>query len=151
MEEVAAADEEEAKQRAAVRAEVEAAGKTIKSTTEKSWESAKRKQKRLDEEKEKMNLMYLQKDRNTDKKKHRAAEALSVKRSRAVRAVGGLDQDFDHWGMGARSSRDKLSKKAMPEEIFRDYDPEATELRKGGKKGKHSFKSKSKFKRRKKK
>lgn len=66
-------------------------------------------------------------------------------------AVGGLDQDMIEWG-GAAGSTGGLSKKqiknAAKEKEFTEFDANKR-LRKGGKLGKSSFKSKSKFKRRK--
>ncbi len=68
-------------------------------------------------------------------------------------AVGGIDQDMADWaengssgGGGARMSK-KAIKEAAREKAFTDFDPEKR-LRKGGKIGHNSFKSKSKFKRR---
>ena len=64
-------------------------------------------------------------------------------------AVGGLDQDMMDWG--GSSSGSGLSKKQIKqdskEKDFTEYNPEK-KLRKGGKIGASSFKSKSKFKRR---
>ena len=64
-------------------------------------------------------------------------------------AVGGLDQDMLDWG---GSSGSGLSKKQMKQDAkekdFTDFNPDK-KLRKGGKIGVSSFKSKSKFKRRK--
>lgn len=65
-------------------------------------------------------------------------------------AVGGLDQDLMDWGGSSAGSG--LSKKQMKQDAkekdFTDFNPEK-KLRKGGKIGASSFKSKSKFKRRK--
>ena len=66
-------------------------------------------------------------------------------------AVGGLDQDMVEWGGSAGSSggmSKKQIKKAAMEKEFTEFDANKR-LRKGGKLGKSSFKSKSKFKRRK--
>ena len=64
-------------------------------------------------------------------------------------AVGGLDQDMMDWG--GSSSGSGLSKKQIKqdskEKDFTEYNPDK-KLRKGGKIGASSFKSKSKFKRR---
>ena len=64
-------------------------------------------------------------------------------------AVGGLDQDLMDWG---GSSSGGLSKKQMKQDAkekdFTEFNPDK-KLRKGGKIGASSFKSKSKFKRRK--
>mmetsp|Transcript_17402 Transcript_17402/g.17488 ORF Transcript_17402/g.17488 Transcript_17402/m.17488 type:complete len:764 (+) Transcript_17402:55-2346(+) len=67
-------------------------------------------------------------------------------------AVGGYDQDLNEWS-GGNDGGKKLSKKkqrlaAMKDKEFTEFDP-SKKLRKGGKVGKASFKSKGKFKRRK--
>lgn len=65
---------------------------------------------------------------------------------RPVFAVGGLDQDMAEWsGKGDVAAR--KSKKKKEEKDFTDFDP-SKRLRKGGKVGHNSFKSKGKFKRR---
>jgi hypothetical protein len=63
-------------------------------------------------------------------------------------AIGGIDQDMSEWGEGGGSVSKKLLKKDARQKEFTDFDPEKR-LRKGGKVGKSSFKSKAKFKRRK--
>eukprot|EP01039_Chlorochromonas_danica_P005723 gene5723-6307_t len=75
------------------------------------------------------------------------AKKASKKRLKVVRqkfAVGGLDLD-DDWG-GAKA--DRLRKKAAPEPTFKEFDA-SKYLRKGGKKGNATFKSKGRYKRRK--
>ncbi|CAE7655110.1 unnamed protein product [Symbiodinium microadriaticum] len=69
---------------------------------------------------------------------------------RPVFAVGGLDQDMLDWnggGSGGKINR-KAAERDAREGKFTDFDPNK-KLRKGGKIGMQSFKSKSKFKRRK--
>jgi ATP-dependent RNA helicase DDX27 len=63
-------------------------------------------------------------------------------------AVGGLDQDMLNWGAGGVKLSTKSSKKRQAEEEFTEFDPNKR-LRKQGKLGKHAFKSKAKYKRRK--
>jgi hypothetical protein len=74
-------------------------------------------------------------------------------------AVGGLDQDFVDWGMGANGSSKTAGgsqggmtkgqiRQAARDKPFTEFDS-AKQLKKGGKVGNKSFKSKSKFKRRK--
>mmetsp|Transcript_21014 Transcript_21014/g.46679 ORF Transcript_21014/g.46679 Transcript_21014/m.46679 type:complete len:875 (+) Transcript_21014:83-2707(+) len=84
-----------------------------------------------------------------------------VKMQKVVRqsfAVGGLDQDFVDWGMGANGSSKTAGgsqggmtkgqiRQAARDKPFTDFDS-TKQLRKGGKVGNKSFKSKSKFKRR---
>ena len=68
---------------------------------------------------------------------------------RPVFAVGGLDQDMLDWnggGGGGKTSK-KAEKKDAREKKFTEFDPNK-KLRKGGKIGNKSFKSKGKFKRR---
>mmetsp|Transcript_46626 Transcript_46626/g.92390 ORF Transcript_46626/g.92390 Transcript_46626/m.92390 type:complete len:900 (-) Transcript_46626:82-2781(-) len=73
-------------------------------------------------------------------------------------AVGGLDQDYVDWGMGTAGSASSQGgskggmnktqiRQAAREKPFTDFDA-SKKLRKGGKAGNKSFKSKSKFKRR---
>ncbi len=77
------------------------------------------------------------------------------KRTKIVRqkfAVGGFDHDMAEWS-GSSGGINRVNKKAMKQQAKRDlefeeFDPEK-KLRKGGKKGHQSFKSKAKFKRRK--
>jgi hypothetical protein len=65
-------------------------------------------------------------------------------------AVGGLDQDMMDWGGSSSGSglSKKQIKKDSKEKEFTEYNPDK-KLRKGGKIGVSSFKSKTKFKRRK--
>jgi ATP-dependent RNA helicase DDX27 len=64
-------------------------------------------------------------------------------------AVGGIDPDIISWGEGKTSSLSKKeSKKLRMEKEFTDFDPNKR-LKKGGKSGTSSFKSKAKYKRRK--
>lgn len=65
-------------------------------------------------------------------------------------AVGGLDADLMDWGTGGAGGLKSKDAKRMQRQVeeFRGFDPDK-KLRKGGKIGKSSFKSKSKFKRRK--
>jgi ATP-dependent RNA helicase DDX27 len=146
MEEIAEADEEiaEAEARAKDRAEALNAGKTVKSTTEKLWESSKRNVKKEKEEREEA-MLFLQKDRNVAKKKAKGAETLFAKKSGPKFAVGGLDQDMSDWGLQHKNAS-KFTKKAQKEEEWKEYDPNATE--KGKKQANKSFKSKSRYKRR---
>ena len=68
-------------------------------------------------------------------------------------AVGGLDQDYVDWGMGSAGSASAQGgskgqiRQAAREKPFSDFDA-TKKLRKGGKLGHNSFKSKSKYKRR---
>lgn len=73
-------------------------------------------------------------------------------------AVGGLDQDYVDWGMGSAGSASAQGgskggmtkgqiRQAAHEKPFSDFDA-TKKLRKGGKLGHNSFKSKSKYKRR---
>jgi hypothetical protein len=73
-----------------------------------------------------------------------------VKVVRQKFAVGGLDADgFDFGGnSGYAGMSKKQIKQAAREKPFTDFDPNKR-LRKGGKAGRVSFKSKAKFKRRK--
>lgn len=64
---------------------------------------------------------------------------------RPVFAVGGLDADLHDWIGGAKI--EKASKKRKVEKEFTEFDA-SKRLRKGGKLGNKSFKSKGKFKRR---
>lgn len=71
---------------------------------------------------------------------------------RPVIAVGGLDQDMNDWrgggGTGGAAGKSlKRQLKREQEEKFTEFDPNK-KLRKGGKLGNASFKSKSRFKRR---
>jgi hypothetical protein len=80
-------------------------------------------------------------------------ENSNTSRSKVVRpkfAVGGLDQDLLGWADGGGSSAlDRRTRKAdSKDKSFTDFDA-SKRLRKGGKVGTSSFKSKSKFKRRK--
>ena len=70
-----------------------------------------------------------------------------AKRARPKFAVGGLDADMSDWGV-IKSSNSKFDRKRAPVETFEEYDPEKMRLRKGGKLGKSSFKSKARYKRR---
>ena len=64
-------------------------------------------------------------------------------------AVGGLDQDMLDWGGSSGSGLSKKQiKQDAKEKDFTEFNPDK-KLRKGGKIGVSSFKSKSKFKRRK--
>jgi hypothetical protein len=85
----------------------------------------------------------------TSKSKKKKKEEDAPKK-RPVFAAGGLDQDLYSWGGGSSTGK-TLSKKKLKlsaEKEFTDFDP-TMRLRKGGKKGHSSFKSKAKFKRRK--
>jgi ATP-dependent RNA helicase DDX27 len=62
-------------------------------------------------------------------------------------AVGGIDQDLLGWGSPSGSGLSKKQIKLAQREEFTDFDAEK-KLRKGGKIGSNSFKSKKKFKRR---
>lgn len=63
---------------------------------------------------------------------------------RPVFAVGGLDQDMADWN--GKEMKEKKTKKKLDKE-FTDFDP-TKRLRKQGKLGSNSFKSKGKYKRR---
>lgn len=69
---------------------------------------------------------------------------------RPIIAVGGLDHDMHDWsgGGGAGKSNKKAAQRDARDRKFSEFDPNK-KLRKGGKLTKQSFKSKSKFKRRK--
>lgn len=93
-----------------------------------------------------------------NKKKGGKAKAGELKVVRQSFAVGGLDQDYVDWGLGAGGSaasqgagQGGMSKSQIRqvarEKPFTEFDA-TKKLRKGGKQGHSSFKSKSKFKRR---
>ena len=75
---------------------------------------------------------------------------LPMKIHRPRFAIGGLDQDLSEWSGGGKEALSKKQVKRMAEneKEFKEFDPNMR-LRKGGKPGKSSFKSKARFKRRK--
>ena len=87
-----------------------------------------------------------------EEKKNKALSTIGLKANpkiiRPKFAVGGFDQDLMEWGGDGKVDRKSKKKMESREKEFSDFDPEKR-LRKQGKVGKASFKSKSKFKRRK--
>mmetsp|Transcript_20918 Transcript_20918/g.30124 ORF Transcript_20918/g.30124 Transcript_20918/m.30124 type:complete len:756 (+) Transcript_20918:54-2321(+) len=77
-------------------------------------------------------------------------KAKADKVRRPVFAVGGLDHDMNDWNgsTGGIKVKKKVLQKQAKESEFSEFDPNK-KLRKGGKLGHKSFKSKSKYKRRK--
>lgn len=83
------------------------------------------------------------------KPKNKKDASIETKAKRPIFATGGLDQDMYSWSGGGSGMKtlSKKKEKLSKEKEFSDFDP-TKRLRKGGKIGHSSFKSKSKFKRR---
>ncbi len=91
-------------------------------------------------------------DSNMNKKSKKSPSSEHKKISRPKIAVGGFDQDLNNWNSSfsgeKKLSKKKLALKKQHEKDFTEFNPSMM-LKKGGKPGTSSFKSKSKFKRRK--